>query len=974
MAPDYDSPPLQLRQLIERFADNLDAYRAGRYNETQVRREFIDPFFTLLGWDVDNRQGYAEQYKDVVHEDAIKVGGVTKAPDYCFRIGSLRKFFVEAKKPSVNVRDDVAAAFQVRRYAWSAKLPLSILTDFEEFAVYDCRKKPEKHDAASTGRIMMFSYRDYEKRWRDIASVFAREAILRGSFDKFAESTRDKRGTAEVDKAFLAEIEEWRDALARNLALRNPALTQRELNFAVQRSIDRIIFLRICEDRGIEPYGQLQGLLNGGQVYPRLCGIFDRADERYNSGLFHFHAEKERAEAPDELSLRLSIDDKVLKEIFTRLYYPDSPYEFSVLPADILGQVYEQFLGKVIRLTAGHQAKVEEKPEVKKAGGVYYTPTYIVDYIVEHTVGKLLEEKTPKQAAALRILDPACGSGSFLIGAYQYLLDWHLQYYLNDDPGKHARSRPSRVVQTTGGWRLTTGERKRILLNNIYGVDIDAQAVEVTRLSLLLKVLEGETKESLTAQITMFRERALPDLGSNIKCGNSLIGPDFYEGRQLTMLDEEEMYRVNAFDWNSETDGFGKIMKAGGFDAVIGNPPYIQQSMAEYFSREVNDYYIKVYSSSMGRMNTFGLFIEKSNKYLLKQHGFLSFIVPNTILTQEYYHHLRRQLLEKIICNITLYTFPVFQNAVVETIVFIINNSLPINNNITVVEYDNRQYSSNIAIVSQDYYQTTKWNAFISKVSDKQLALKAHIDKEGSPLDKIVNINQAIALKQDRKSSLYPQALANNYKRVLDGRNINRYSLQWGGLYLAYDINKIHSCKRIDIFEAPEKIFFRRVGDRLIATYDDEQYYALNTLVVITLRTGCKYSIKYILGLLNSKLINYYYVSFLKSTKKVFSEIQARQLAQLPICLIENSLRSDNLIHNNIVNLVDNMIILNKHLVSAKLDQEKSVIKRQIEAIDRQIDVLVCRRLPSASPLCSPALTIRRDGGVSLRYTERHLD
>jgi len=219
MAPDYDSPPLQLRQLIDRFADNIDAYRAGHYNETQVRREFIDPFFTLLGWDVDNRQGYAEQYKDVVHEDAIKVGGVTKAPDYCFRIGSLRKFFVEAKKPSVNVRDDVASAFQVRRYAWSAKLPLSILTDFEEFAVYDCRKKPEKHDAASTGRVMLFSYRDYEKRWRDIAAVFAREAILRGSFDKFAESTRDKRGTAEVDKAFLAEIEEWRDALARNLAL-----------------------------------------------------------------------------------------------------------------------------------------------------------------------------------------------------------------------------------------------------------------------------------------------------------------------------------------------------------------------------------------------------------------------------------------------------------------------------------------------------------------------------------------------------------------------------------------------------------------------------------------------------------------------------------------------------------------------------------------------------------------------------------
>jgi type I restriction-modification system DNA methylase subunit len=179
--------------------------------------------------------------------------------------------------------------------------------------------------------------------------------------------------------------------------------------------------------------------------------------------------------------------------ILKRLYYPDSPYEFSVLPADILGQVYEQFLGKVIRLTAGHRAVVEDKPEVKKAGGVYYTPTYIVDYIVKHTVGRLLEGKTPKQAASLRILDPACGSGSFLIGAFQYLLDWHRDWYVADAPGsakKHAKA----LYQGRGGeWCLTTAEKKRILLKSIYGVDIDAQAVETTKLSLLLKVLEGET-------------------------------------------------------------------------------------------------------------------------------------------------------------------------------------------------------------------------------------------------------------------------------------------------------------------------------------------------------------------------------------------------------------------------------------------------------------------------------------------------
>src|SRR5438477_2102218 len=177
--------PSKIIELIERFDRNADAYRSGQYNETQTRREFIDPFFGLegLGWDIDNTHGYAEAYKDVIHEDAIKVGGVTKAPDYCFRIGGTRKFFLEAKKPSVNIKDDPAPAYQLRRYAWSAKMPLSILTDFEEFAVYDCRVKPDVSDKASAGRTLYLTYSDYSPNWDDIAGIFSREAILKGSFD-----------------------------------------------------------------------------------------------------------------------------------------------------------------------------------------------------------------------------------------------------------------------------------------------------------------------------------------------------------------------------------------------------------------------------------------------------------------------------------------------------------------------------------------------------------------------------------------------------------------------------------------------------------------------------------------------------------------------------------------------------------------------------------------------------------------------
>ena len=409
--------PKKIIELVERFIRNRDAYLSGGYNEAQVRQEFINPMFIELGWDIFNEAGFAEAYKDVVHEDSLRIGGAHKAPDYSFRVGGRRKFVLEAKKPSVNIKDDIHPAYQTRRYAWSAKLPLSILTDFDEFAVYDCRVKPLKTDKASTARIIYFKHTELVDRWDEIRSIFSKDAVQKGDYDRYVESTKKKRGTAEVDDTFLKEIERWREMLAKNIAVRNGTLDEREINFVLGRTIDRIIFLRMCEDRGIEDYGRLQALQNGTEVYSRLKQLYYLADERFNSGLFHFKEEKEIKEPPDDLSISVSIDDKPLKDIFKNLYYPDSPFEFSVLPPEILGQVYEQFLGKVIRLTKGHRAVVEYKPEVKKACGVYYTPEYIVEYIVKNTLGKSIEGKRPVTASKLRIVDPACGSGALLLNS-----------------------------------------------------------------------------------------------------------------------------------------------------------------------------------------------------------------------------------------------------------------------------------------------------------------------------------------------------------------------------------------------------------------------------------------------------------------------------------------------------------------------------------------------------------------------------
>ncbi|MDT0631323.1 Eco57I restriction-modification methylase domain-containing protein [Rubrivirga litoralis] len=653
------APPVVV-DLVERFDRNLASYRSGKYNETQVRREFLDPFYTALGWDVDNTAGYAEAYKDVVHEDAIKVAGSTKAPDYSFRVGGVRKFFLEAKKPSVNVKGDPHPAFQLRRYAWSAKLPLSILTDFEELAVYDGRVQPKKGDRASTARVLYIAHTEYLERWDEIAGLFSKEAVLRGSFDKYAESAKAKRGTAEVDSAFLREIEGWRERLAKNLALRNPGLSERDLNFAVQRTIDRLVFLRIAEDRGIEPYGELREATTGKGVYGRLVERFRAADARYNSGLFHFQDEKGREEHPDDLTPGLELDDKPLRDIIRGLYYPESPYEFSVLPADILGRVYEEFLGSAVVLTKTGRAEVQQKPEVKKVGGVYYTPSYVVDHIVKETVGRVLEGKSPDQVASVRVVDPACGSGTFLIGAYQYLLDWHLAHYRANDPEAWAKKRPARVYQGQDGtWHLTTDEKKRVLLNSVYGVDLDGQAVEVTKLSLLLKVLEGESAETVRQFALFGEERVLPDLSHNVKAGNALIGPDYYDGRPEALLDADAARSVNAFDWQAEFPAVFDRPRPG-FDVVTGNPPYVRAESL----KASKDYFQSHYDTFSGSADLFVYFVERSLD-LLRDGGVYGVIVSSSILYSDYAQTLRRVMSERasLVHALDFGGLPVFRNA-----------------------------------------------------------------------------------------------------------------------------------------------------------------------------------------------------------------------------------------------------------------------------------------------------------------------
>jgi len=990
--------PKEINRLIERFQENRDVYCSSQYNEAQARIEFIDPLLKALGWDMTNEKGYAEAYKEVIHEDAIKVGGATKAPDYAFRIGGVRKFFVEAKRPGLNIKEDSDAAYQLRRYAWSAKLPLSVVTDFEEFAVYDCRIKPAKTDKPSLGRVLYLTVDQYNERWDEIAQIFSQDAILTGSFDKYVQSAKKKRGTAEVDTAFLKEIEGWRDVLARNIALRNAQLSTRELNYAVQRTIDRIIFLRICEDRGIEQYGQLMALQNGTNTYQRLCQIFRRADERYNSGLFHFTTEKDRLDPPDNLTLNLTIDDNLIKGIIKGLYYPESPFEFSVLPADILGHIYEQFLGKVIRLTAGHHAKVEDKPEVKKAGGVYYTPTYIVDYIVKNTVGKLLEQNTPAKVSSLRILDPACGSGSFLLGAYQTLLDWHQEWYAKHDPEKHAKGRSPKVYLGPGGeWRLTTPEKKRILLNNIYGVDIDTQAVEVTKLSLLLKVLEGENAETLGKNLRLFHERALPDLGDNIKCGNSLIGPDFYEGRQISLLDEEERYRINAFDWNTE---FPHIMNAGGFDAVIGNPPYLD---VKQLDDAVKDILRSRYEAASRRFDLFVPFVEKGLT-LLDKDGLLGFILPSMFAQREYGTGLRRVVSKNasVVHVVDFGSNRVFQGPMNYVAIYIFCRDMR-RNPIKVIRFDKHGQSSQTiqsALAGQIMRGIAMFDASpetfagskpwrLASEFEKRLFAKA--TEVGVPLASLVAYaSEGIHSGKDpvfylpTREALELRLESPPVFSLVKGKDVHRYNLVqeqqlsmkvvypydlssgnvlsedqlkaafphvWeylvcsrsrlrGRSYFDRSSKKWYELwcpRKPELFLSP-KIIGPEIAGRGEFTLARDPLFFNNKVKGLVLKEDSQLTLEPLLGLLNSRLLHYLHRLLAPPKSGGFFEVKTRTMGEMPI--VHPSTAKDEYFQR-LENLVINMLRLHRNLHDARTAHDKKFIQRQIDATDKQIDQLV---------------------------------
>jgi len=900
---DKEESEKQITRIIEKY-ENLTPTERKHYNEANTRKNFILPLFEALGWDTRS---------DDVPEEERASG---KRVDYAFKINGITKFFLEAKPLSADL-DELRWAEQAIWYAYHKSVPWVVLTDFESIKVFNA-----EWDEQDAERNLVFevSYKDYltnDKLW-----FLSRLSIEKGELDEYAEREFKKPKRVAVDKQLVSDLLMWRDKLYVDFSGYNPLIDKKKIAENVQKVLNRIIFIRSCEDRGFEEKS-LQEIVRNWEESKRksddlinnLRVLFREFDKNYDSKLF-----EERILFESE---KFVVDDSTLAEVIKETYKGSRGirWNFNDINADVLGSVYEQYLGQI------HREDGEEKKSSKrKSQGIYYTPRYIVDYIIENTLGQLLKNKPAHEASKIKILDPACGSGSFLIKAFE-VLDEHIR----------------RENRQKGTDALINYARKlTILTSNIYGVDLDEEAVEIAQLNLLLKALEK-------------RER-LPNLSHHIECGNSLISGAEAELEKYFGKDWKDK---KPFNWK---DKFSDVFKQGGFDVIIGNPPYVRPEQVNKKDRNFfidNDYFSKFF----GRFDLYVLFIEQSLK-LLKNDGYFSFIIPYSFLTQNYAKKIREWILKDfiLISILDLSHVRVFSGAEVMSCVFVIRKRKPDTNAqvlilkpIEIGEFANKYNIAQTRLLKMPQFMirtdlSEDADFIINKIKNNSyplgkfcycvVGLVPHDSKTGESKNRLIH--------KERKGE--------SFKPYIEGKNMDRYVINWDNKFIDYQPALMHRPKFPELFENNKIIIRRITTDRgLISTYDDSNFYTNDGLTLCVqwfnlgavkikdvypekdLQMSKKYDLKFILALINSKLINFYFKKVLHTGLHVYPEA----VRHLLVPKIDFSNNKEGEQYDELVKLANKMLKLNKDLQKFDpilYEEEYKELKSEIDKTDKEID------------------------------------
>jgi len=854
----------KIAKLVEKYQNLVDTRKVKSYNEAQTRNEFIEPLFEFLGWDMRNLENPSE----VTTEESVSKGRV----DLAFRINHIPVMFLEAKAMKVDL-DEWKWAEQAINYSWNKSVTWAILTDFEGIKVFNAEIPPKSLLQNLFFELKWNEYLDrFDQLWLLSKESFEEKKLFEQA-EKWGKLTKRKQ----VGEKLFEDLTTWRTLLTKDFKKNNSNIDEEAIDEGVQKVLDRLIFIRTAEDRKIEQnillslVREWESAGKKHNIFKRLNDGFRWFDENYNSKLFASHALE-----------NWKADDKVFETIIKGLYQTDDGYryDFSAISTDVLGGIYEQYLGYVQE----KKEKDEKKKSKRKSQGIYYTPKYIVEYMIEQTLGEVLKKAKAKDIPNIKILDPACGSGSFLISAYDKMLE-----------------AKTKLDKQTGFF-----DSFEILKNNIYGVDFDEQAIEIAQLNLLLRVLQQRTK--------------LPTLSHNLKVGNSLITGDVDE---LKKYFGENYREQKPFNYSEE---FKEVFDENGFDVVIGNPPWVSlkgKHKSLDFSDEEFKYFYEKLNANTYAPNLYEMFIWRGLS-LLKEGGYFSFIVPDRLCANRQFIKLREHILK----NYTLKSlwFKVdFPGIIADTVIFVIQNKKPRANKIKVAEYPNNKFEK---IPQSLYLSQEDFNFFYIPENILEIFEKVKSNSKVETLDQFVKTTSGCGAK----SSLLHESKENEAEiKVMKGANICRYGNKSYYWFEFKDENLSGRTRDEKKLSVQNKILLRKTGIELIATFNDSGIYPEQSLYFAY--DSDKETLLYLLAILNSKLMNAYYQNFAITNRDSTPQLKNVDLDKFPIVKPTDKQKTE------VAKLAELMLNLQKEAQEITKNTDKhNRLKTEIEKLDEKID------------------------------------
>lgn len=840
-------------------------------SERDICRVYVEPLFAQLGWNFRDLNEVKEQ-----------VNQPDGRPDYIVYLNGSIAFYLETKKVQELSEKDLTQAVN---YGRSKNKRWAVLSNFKETIILICDIKETSIQKHIFRRI---HYSELESRLDDLL-LLSKESFQTGLIEKKAQDEGRVKKTVKIDDELLNDIWGWRQKLINSIKKNNSKeYSKEQLEEIVQTLLNRIIFIRTVEDRKHEarPDETIRAILNQYEkdksisIREHLNKVFKEYDEIYDSKLFTYDETNIQKKHECE---RVEIDSATYYKILKETYDKDDiySYHFNDIDADILGSMYELYIGRI--------------QSTRKEHGIYYTPKQVVDYIVKNTLGELLKTKKLADAEEIKVLDMACGSGSFLLGAFDTLDD----YYKNHDKNYSQ----SKLDSETDAARIT--RKTRILKNNIYGVDLDSKAVEITQLNLLLWAAEAKHR--------------LPSLQKNIKCGNSLIDDDAIVGDK-------------AFRWEEQ---FAAIIKDGGFDIIIGNPPY-----GADLKEEELKFLEKFKTSSIRNYDTYIFFIENAIK-LLKEDGFFGFIVPDTFLRKSDLLALREVILANFKVRSIAEVGAVFGDAkVTENVIFIFqkcsSETERVKNVVIHRTLDKDQSrETRLSLISRNIWQSEGKIRQKIWVNSPEMRLGrfnrpellAIIEKiEKGKLIKDIPEIEISRGSEGGKDQIAETQLKANYRPIIIPDDIWKYGLKFNNRFFPIkDVTEKYQNEKLLIV----RIRNTRIKDRIVATYDNTGLFTLKTLQIINLKNNSNLSLKYLLALLNSTLMNFYCQHYLSD------DINKKYIQGLKIIISREDIPI-------VEKLVEKMLSLNKKLgeltdtnmiETTKLDEEIDKTNTQINDI-----------------------------------------